>query len=282
MLGQTDLKVQTGKRQIGQPIKFKETTSTPAHGVSAEEFKAWYHWDAAGDPKNKAALAAEKKLKAHMGAKAYNKYFQEASDSYSARGHNKSYKALSESKPTKVSTQKSYKEMKEAAGSHIKGGEGSPAHHKMVEANAKMAERYKGKDSPKKSPTKKVDPTSLAQYTKDGDVTYAHEGSVKSKEFGNMTLYSVQKKSDGMSVSFSTQDKKHVVYSEGVKKPFTDDKSYKKHGGIIYEYRPLTASVIKQVHGVLQKPKATPTKGASKKYSSKNHPKMGKPFDDFN
>lgn len=78
-------------------------TSTPAHGVSADEYKAWYHWDQKADPKNKVALSAEKKMKAHMGAKAYNKHFQEASDSYSARGHGKSYSSLSESKPAKVS-----------------------------------------------------------------------------------------------------------------------------------------------------------------------------------
>ena len=92
-------------------------TSTPAHGVSADEYKAWYHWDQKADPKNKVALSAEKKMKAHMGAKAYKEHFNKESEHYTSRGHKEAYNAFSAptSNPVKakVSTQKSYKEMKE-------------------------------------------------------------------------------------------------------------------------------------------------------------------------
>jgi len=67
-----------------------------ALGFTADEYKAWYHWDQDADPKNKSALKVEKALKAKMGAKGYKKYFDEMSDSYSSRGHNKAFKGLSE------------------------------------------------------------------------------------------------------------------------------------------------------------------------------------------
>lgn len=62
---------------------------------SQADFKAWYHWDQENDPKNPAALKVEKALKAKMGAKGYRKFFNDMSDSYSARGHLKAYKECS-------------------------------------------------------------------------------------------------------------------------------------------------------------------------------------------
>lgn len=67
---------------------------TPDLGFTDAEFKEWYHWDQEGDPKNKTALKVEKALIAKMGKRAYNKYFNDLSDSYSARGHAKAYKSL--------------------------------------------------------------------------------------------------------------------------------------------------------------------------------------------
>ena len=64
------------------------------YGFTADEYKAWYHWDQDADPKNAAAKKVEKALKAKMGAKGYKKYFDEMTDSYSSRGHNKAFKAL--------------------------------------------------------------------------------------------------------------------------------------------------------------------------------------------
>lgn len=66
------------------------------YGFTADDYKAWYHWDQDADPKNKSVLKVEKALKKQMGTKAYNKYFDEMTDSYSARGHNKAFKGLSE------------------------------------------------------------------------------------------------------------------------------------------------------------------------------------------
>ena len=66
------------------------------YGFTADDYKAWYHWDQDADPKNKSALKVEKALKKQMGTKGYKKYFDEMSDSYSARGHNKAFKGLSD------------------------------------------------------------------------------------------------------------------------------------------------------------------------------------------
>ena len=79
------------KKQVEQPIPDNEL------GFSAEEFKAWYHWDMVDDPKNKAALKVEKALKKSMGVKAYNKFLDDMTDGYSARGHNKAFKGLESS-----------------------------------------------------------------------------------------------------------------------------------------------------------------------------------------
>lgn len=85
-------------KDAGASAKVKGTTKTsePSHGISQAEFKKWYHWDYDNDRNNKEAKAVASKLRKQMGAKAYNKYFNEISDSYSARGHNKAYKGLSE------------------------------------------------------------------------------------------------------------------------------------------------------------------------------------------
>lgn len=76
-----------------KPVK-EVAPKDDALGFTADEYKAWYHWDQDADPKNKSALKVEKALKAKMGAKGYKKYFDEMSDSYSSRGHNKAFKAL--------------------------------------------------------------------------------------------------------------------------------------------------------------------------------------------
>lgn len=93
------------KKQVEQPIPDNKL------GFSAEEFKAWYHWDTESDPKNKAALKVEKTLKKSMGAKAYKKFYDDMTDGYSARGHNKAFKGLesslsSQNKETTKSTPK--------------------------------------------------------------------------------------------------------------------------------------------------------------------------------
>ena len=75
-------------------LKDKEATNIPSTGISPEEYKAWYHWDAQADPKNPAALKVEKTLKSKMGAKGYKDYFNKMTEGYSPRGHTKEYKSL--------------------------------------------------------------------------------------------------------------------------------------------------------------------------------------------
>lgn len=82
-------KVKPEKVKVEKPAE-----DAPDYGFTADEYKAWYHWDQDADPKNKSALKVEKALKKQMGTKAYNKYFDEMSDNYSARGHNKAFKGL--------------------------------------------------------------------------------------------------------------------------------------------------------------------------------------------
>lgn len=63
-------------------------------GFSADDYKEWYHWDMDSDPKNEAALRVEKALTKKMGKRAYNKYLEDMTNSYTARGHKKTYQAL--------------------------------------------------------------------------------------------------------------------------------------------------------------------------------------------
>ena len=89
------------KSGAGKELIKKQQAATDAPlGFSAEEFKQWYHWDLVDDPKNKAALKVEKALKKSMGTKVYKKFFDEVTDGYSARGHNKALKSLESSLST--------------------------------------------------------------------------------------------------------------------------------------------------------------------------------------
>lgn len=103
-----------------EPRAKKTTTTKKTASTSSEpaftqaEYKAWYHWDQENDPKNKSALKVAKALRAQMGRAAYNRYFNEMSDNYSARGHISAYKKLgsgsdapTKSKSTSVSSAKS-------------------------------------------------------------------------------------------------------------------------------------------------------------------------------
>lgn len=114
-----------GKR-LEKSYEKEHKKSDTSYGFTADEYKAWYHWDQDADPKNKSALKVEKALKAKMGAKGYKKYFDEMSDSYSSRGHNKAYKALdaeatvpkkdakTPKEPSKIATPNSIEEIAKA------------------------------------------------------------------------------------------------------------------------------------------------------------------------
>lgn len=74
--------------------KKKATMEESPLGFSADDYKEWYHWDMEDDANNEAALRVEKALIKKMGKKAYNKYLEDMTNSYSARGHKKAHKAL--------------------------------------------------------------------------------------------------------------------------------------------------------------------------------------------
>ena len=74
--------------------KKKATMEESPLGFSADDYKEWYHWDMENDANNEAALRVEKALIKKMGKKAYNKYLEDMSNSYSARGHKKAHQAL--------------------------------------------------------------------------------------------------------------------------------------------------------------------------------------------
>lgn len=90
--------------------KTASTSSEPA--FTQAEYKAWYHWDQENDPKNKSALKVAKALRAQMGRAAYNRYFNEMSDNYSARGHISAYKKVGSFGGEESSTPKKNKSKK--------------------------------------------------------------------------------------------------------------------------------------------------------------------------
>ena len=150
----------------GSPVKNAKDTSTPT--ISASDFKAWYHWDAAGDPKNKTALAVAKKLRAKMGRSEYNKYFDEMSNSYSSRGHLKAYKAL------EPETAKAIKSNKMVAGTaeaqkEVAKLQGAKKAEKIFAAKEKEAKGNLNKLSGKgTNPNEKISPKVVGWEKKNG------------------------------------------------------------------------------------------------------------------
>ena len=150
----------------GSPVKNAKDTSTPT--ISASDFKAWYHWDAAGDPKNKTALAVEKKLRAKMGRSEYNKYFDEMSNSYSSRGHLKAYKVL------EPETAKAIKSNKMVAGTaeaqkEVAKLQGAKKAEKIFAAKEKEAKGNLNKLSGKGTESEKFKDRERNRYFKTGN-----------------------------------------------------------------------------------------------------------------
>lgn len=144
-----------GAKGIGSSKSAKKSSSKASSapstaGFTADEYKQWYHWDVEADPKNAAAKKVEKVLKEKMGAKGYKKYFDEMTDSYSSRGHNKAYKALdldsSAKTPKKTPTAKKDNEEAEAlkfARSELKGYR-KQSLSDVAHAFGKDSKEYKG------------------------------------------------------------------------------------------------------------------------------------------
>lgn len=66
----------------------------PTHGISADDFKEWYHWDLDDDPNNEAALRVKEALVKKLGKKGYQDYEDKMTDSYTRRGHLSAFKKL--------------------------------------------------------------------------------------------------------------------------------------------------------------------------------------------
>lgn len=66
----------------------------PMHGISADDFKEWYHWDLDDDPNNEAALRVKEALVKKLGKKGYQDYEDKMTDSYTRRGHLSAFKKL--------------------------------------------------------------------------------------------------------------------------------------------------------------------------------------------
>ena len=87
------------KKKVGAGSEFekkKQAIEENPLGFTDKEYKEWYHWDQIDDPDNEAALKVEKVLKKKLGKKAYDKYFNHVTDTYTKNGHKKEHKLLSE------------------------------------------------------------------------------------------------------------------------------------------------------------------------------------------
>lgn len=149
----------------------KSTTSEPS--FTADDYKAWYHWDQDADPKNKAALKVEKALKKQMGTKAYNKYFDEMSDNYSPRGHKKAHEALLAEHTERQKKQDA--EISKAA--------------KDIARGAKEAKTTKGGASAKAEVAKvKAMKSKVEAYVEKHGLTYEEDGVYSNRKGENFVL----------------------------------------------------------------------------------------------
>lgn len=127
-------------------------SETPDLGFTDKEYKAWYHWDTESDPKNASALKVKKALIAAMGPKAYKKYEEDMTNSYSSRGHSKAFGTL----PELVSARK------EAAESFDKRAKEQGAKKKEATAKIKELSPKKGEIDYAKIDAYKGDPAKLS------------------------------------------------------------------------------------------------------------------------
>lgn len=186
----TERKIKPGKTITppkGEVYKDKPGKSTkPVVAVSPEDYKAWYHWDPNKDPKNAGATRAEKALKAKMGNKEYNKYYDKIVDSYSPRGHVRAYKTI---EPKEYSSTLSAKKLKgvKKAGEAIREGIAKEQNRKKDEHNTKEFKKSTKKETPKDD----FDSTQHKQFLKSLRAKY-DIGQVyndKTKEGRRVTIY---------------------------------------------------------------------------------------------
>lgn len=79
--------------------KMQSESVSADYGFTPDEYREWYHWDMIDDPDNASAKKVEGILKQSLGARGYKKYFNEMSDTYTAKGHSRAFKGLSSVMP---------------------------------------------------------------------------------------------------------------------------------------------------------------------------------------
>lgn len=207
-----------------------EKSSAPDLGFTADEYKAWYHWDTENDPKNKAAMKVKKALLGAMGPRAYKKYEEDMTNSYSSKGHSKAYGTL----PELVQARKDARNariMEKTA----KAQKAIAENYGATEAAAKHGKRAKSEGEKRKEATAKIKELSPKKS----------QTKVKELNLGGHS-YFVWKDSDG-SFKGSRQNPTSRVMDANSIARFTYDQGFKS---------------IKDVEGYL---KAPYTKGKKKK-----------------
>ena len=89
----------------------------------------------------------------------------------------------------------------------------------------------------------------IRSKTKGSDVHYiGSDEKMKIGEHDSAEPYSAQSYENGETkVSFSLPQKRMLIYSTKVDKPFEDRKSYEKYGGLIYIYEPLSNEIASEL-----------------------------------
>lgn len=201
-----------------------EKSSAPDLGFTADEYKAWYHWDTENDPKNKAAMKVKKALLGAMGPRAYKKYEEDMTNSYSSKGHSKAYGTL----PELVQARKDARNARLMEGT-AKAQKAIAENYGAKEAAAKHGERSKAEGAKRKEATAKIKEltpkgnseltlpkstvASFTRGTKKERVSFI--GSpIKDTDAGSGYL-ALGKRKDGRVEAFMSNDGKKWEYAEG-------------------------------------------------------------------
>lgn len=215
-----------------------EKSSAPDLGFTADEYKAWYHWDTENDPKNKAAMKVKKVLLGAMGPRAYKKYEEDMTNSYSSKGHSKAYGTL----PELVQARKDARNARLMEGT-AKAQKAIAENYGAKEAAAKHGERAKAEGAKRKEAAAKIKELS----PKSGSGMVTPDGiKLRKKKAGKGVFLvgtdgrayrEVTKKDGTTSYKYSAEDTKYVKTDGG-----------RKHASATkYHYsRPKTKTVRKK------------------------------------
>ena len=184
--------------------------------ISPEDFKAWYHWDTDDDPKNEGALKAEKQLKKKLGTKGYKEFFDKATDSYSARGHNKAFKEVCSEKGSKVDakTPKTEKSSNKPKGAKGRVTDEDRKEQAEFEANYNKPQKSMGKSA-----------------KADGDMSKVKDSSGKTPSTSKLKKgASTSNKETEILEEFSVKDS--IKAAKRLKKSYKQDADFVRNGDI--------------------------------------------------